>query len=260
MNDKCQRNECNFRTHIDILNNGGTHCCKSCKLVGSHGPFCERILYVSTEASDILLNPIDLLVVVVSCKKHSHLWPKILDRHIENLVILCGGAEKTELVDNILYLKCSDSYEGLPEKMMSAIEFIVTNDRFASITHILKADDHDTDYTSKQIANIPIKFGNILRSRDFIGQKLWPGCDRKYFFGKVDKTSIWHNKQYKGPSVPLLDGGATYILSKKAMLYIYENKMEYMNHIMEDLMVALILHKYNIRPFQLNYGIKTWRG
>jgi len=39
--DKCQRNGCKFKVHTNIQNNGGTHCCRSCKDRNSHGPACE---------------------------------------------------------------------------------------------------------------------------------------------------------------------------------------------------------------------------
>ncbi len=55
-----------------------------------------------------------ILVVILSCMKNKALWPKILERGIPNLIILCGGAEETKLDRQILNLKCVDGYEGLP--------------------------------------------------------------------------------------------------------------------------------------------------
>ena len=73
--------------------------------------------------------------------------------------------------------------------------------------------------------------------------------------------SYWDNEEYNGHYVPWLDGGKSYILSKKAMNYI-NNEYNftnldslYQNEIYEDLMVAKILYKYNIIPSKLNYGI-----
>lgn len=42
-NSKCQREGCNFKLHTNLKNNGGTHCCISCKAGKSHGPACQRI-------------------------------------------------------------------------------------------------------------------------------------------------------------------------------------------------------------------------
>ena len=40
--NKCQREYCNFKVHTNFKNNGGTHCCKSCKAGKLHGPACQR--------------------------------------------------------------------------------------------------------------------------------------------------------------------------------------------------------------------------
>lgn len=40
--NKCQRGDCNFRVHTNLQNNGGTHCCWSCKAGKLHGPACQR--------------------------------------------------------------------------------------------------------------------------------------------------------------------------------------------------------------------------
>jgi hypothetical protein len=42
MENKCNRTSCNYLTHSDINNNGGTHCCKLCKIDGNHGSQCQR--------------------------------------------------------------------------------------------------------------------------------------------------------------------------------------------------------------------------
>lgn len=39
---KCARHECNFERHPDALNNGGTHCCKFCKIKWEHGALCTK--------------------------------------------------------------------------------------------------------------------------------------------------------------------------------------------------------------------------
>ena len=38
---KCARPECDFEKHPNPKNNGGAHCCNSCRLTGSHGPACK---------------------------------------------------------------------------------------------------------------------------------------------------------------------------------------------------------------------------
>lgn len=217
---------------------------------------------IITQKNELLFN-INLLVVVVSCKKNSELWPKIINRKIDNFIILCGGSETTKLEDNILYLKCSDEYDGLSEKMLKAFDFIINSEKFSSITHILKADDHDTEYNNIQIKNIVIKYNNILLSHDYIGQQNIPGLlNGKYHFGKVSQTSKWYNKPLTiVKKILFLGGGQTYILSRKSLYFINKHLTEYDNYgSYEDVMMAVILRQYNIYPYTLNYGIKFWPG
>jgi len=205
-----------------------------------------------------------MIVVVISCKKHQDLWPNIFKRNVPDLYIVCGGFEETRLNGNIIELKCNDFYEGLPEKVILAYEFIYKNIPF---THILKVDDHDTDFTSKQILNIESKLKIILNTRDYIGQKLNSNPpDRKYHFNKTSNDSHWKTQEYSGEYKPWLGGGETYILSKKAIHCILsehnESTLDILrkNEIYEDLMIGKILFANGIYPSQVNYGIKHWKG
>jgi hypothetical protein len=201
-----------------------------------------------------------LLTVVLSCKKHEHLWQKILQRNIPNLVILCGGFEETKLDRQILQLNCIDTYDGLPEKIMFAIDFLL-NSEF-NFTHILKADDHDTDFNSETIYNIQENFKDILKTNHYIGQRIISPSEmgRTHHFGKVPEGSVWYNKPYEGPAIEYCGGGETYILSKHAMNLIVSKKDIVVNHILEDEMIGSILLNYDIHPYKLEYGIKTWIG
>jgi len=207
-----------------------------------------------------IYNPIDILVVVVSCNKNKHLWPIILERKVENLVILCGGCE-TYLESNILHLNCSDLYEGLPEKMICAIDFILKCPKFKSVTHILKVDDHDTMFTKDTINNIALNHKDILNTREYIGQILWKEGNFKHHYGKVTPHSYWSNRPFVGPKYEFASGGESYILNRYAMTCINNsyniNNLTYLRntYILEDVMIGIILKSYNITPYKLNYGI-----
>lgn len=210
------------------------------------------------------MDAIKLLTVVLSCKKHEDLWQKILQRNIPNLIILSGGFEETRLDGHILQLKCNDLYEGIPEKIILAYEFIYKNIEF---THILKVDDHDTEFTSEQITNIQVNFKNILDTKDYIGQRLNSGeGNRKWHIKKVSDNSQWKKKEYTGKYKPWLGGGETYILSKNAIHCILSKYNELTldilrtSEIYEDIMISKILFENKIYPFELNYGIKCWKG
>jgi hypothetical protein len=206
----------------------------------------------------------NILVISLSCTKNAPLWPKLIELEIQDHVILCGGAEKTKLEGKILYLKCCDTYDGLSEKMLKAIDFILNCEKFSHITHILKADDHDTELSSYKITEISHKFKEELEYYDYIGQQLLPRFRfPRHHFGKVPIDSVWHNKEFMPEKTSsYLGGGTTYILSRWALLYINqpENKEYYIHYLYEDLMMGVILDKYSIKPYKLYYGIRTWRG
>lgn len=205
-----------------------------------------------------------MIVVVISCKKHQDLWPAIFNRNVPDLYIVCGGFEETRLNGNIIELNCNDFYEGLPEKVVLAYEFIYKNIPF---THILKVDDHDTEFTSEQIKNIQVNFKNILDTKDYIGQRLIKSKpDPKYHFKKTSNASHWKTQEYSGDYKPWLGGGETYILSNKAIKCVIskynETTLDILrkNEIYEDLMIGKILFAGGILPHELKYGIKHWYG
>jgi len=203
---------------------------------------------------------VNLLIVIVSCRKHEQLWPKLLDRHIPNSVILCGDSEVSYVDGKMLYLKCSDAYEGLSEKMMSAFEFITKCSLFNEYTHIMKADDCGTEFTAEQITEIQRKHEGILTTHDYIGQYLVPECNlgRRHHFGRVAKESIWYNKEYTEEYRPYLGGGYTYILSRKAVECLVAQKTETLKYVLEDAMMGVLLYNCNIHPHAVNYGVRCW--
>jgi len=211
---------------------------------------------------DQLFMPIRILVVVLSCQKYSNLWPEILNRGIRDIVILCGGNEKESYMENkIIYLKCNDLYDGLPEKMVCAIDFILKQPEFSSVTHILKADDHDTKFNKEHIDNLEQRHSNILNTHDYIGQQIWDYGNYLHHIGRVPLYSFWNNRKLEDSSRPFCSGNATYILSKKAMMCVNNNfninNLDFLRktYVLEDTMMANILYTENIKPFKLNYGI-----
>ena len=203
------------------------------------------------------------LVVVLSCKKNEHLWSKIIEKNINNLIIFCGDPQlKSNYLykNKILYLKCEDTYDHLPTKIYMMIKAILDIDEFSSITHIFKIDDHDT----KLPINIIDKLKSVItKNMDYSGQRVnWHyhkkntfRGNNKWHYNKCPKSSIWYNKPYLGDYVPWCDGGCGYILSIKSMKLIkcsLSIKEIYKNHIYEDLMIGNVLYQHNIEPIKIN--------
>ena len=208
----------------------------------------------------------NILVTVMSCKKHSHLWNEIKNR-TENLIIFTGSYNKSPTYydknEKILYLRCNDNYEGLPEKMILMIEQILTLPEFKDVTHILKIDDHDTMFTDENIKNLYSL--NELYLYNYIGQKKEyraPNTWSDYHFGKISEQSHWNNKKGDVSDVTWLDGGCSYILSRKAMKIInkfYNSsnlKTLRNNEIYEDVMIGRLLALHNCKAHLVNFNIK----
>jgi hypothetical protein len=208
---------------------------------------------------------INILVTVLSCKKHSYLWNEIKNR-TKKLIVFTGSYNDSTFYDKsskVLYLNCNDHYEGLPEKMILMIEQILTMPEFKNITHILKIDDHDTFFTDENIKNLYNL--NDLNFYNYIGQKKihnGPDTWSNYHFGKISPNSHWNNKEADVSNVTWLDGGCSYILSKKAMkkinkIYNSSNINEVReNEIFEDVMIARLLSQNKINAHEVNYNIK----
>lgn len=210
-----------------------------------------------------------ILVTVLSCNKHEHLWSKITSKGIDNLIIFVGDSS-TNVYDpltRVLRLKCNDKYEGLPEKMILMMEYVIQSNIFSDITHIIKIDDHDNVFTKENIKNLY----NIkeLKKYHYVGQKLnnksvypWEWHNgNNWHIGKVSEKCFWYEKYYSGGYLPWLDGGCSYVLSKEAMQCITSwynsSNLEELrqSEIFEDVMIGKILYHHDIFPKQVNYNI-----
>jgi hypothetical protein len=210
-----------------------------------------------------------LLVTVMSCHKNWELWKEIKKNVKHNLIIFSYSPKNENWYDaneKILYLKCRDTYECLPEKVICMIDQILNNPVFNDITHILKIDDHEAvNLTDEKVRRLYTY--KEIRMHHYIGQDLLHASNdpesgaRSYHYGKVTPNSEWDNNPYRGKFVYWLNGGKTYILSRTAMKCInYEYNCSnldnlYRREIYEDLMVAKCLFKHKIFPVQFNYNI-----
>lgn len=203
----------------------------------------------------------NILPVIVSCKKNSDTWKSIIHLN-KNAIIFYGdpNMEENYYFDEntrILKLKCNDFYEGLPEKMIALINAVLEITCFKDITHIIKIDDYDV---INKIVNMDQLKTTVNPKNQYMGKRVIRETrqneDRKWHFGKCSKGSHWQTKEYKGKYTTWADGGKGYILSIAAMkiinsVYNFTNINDIKKyHIYEDLMIALILNKFNIKPVQ----------
>jgi hypothetical protein len=213
----------------------------------------------------------NILPVILSCKKNKHLWENIIEK-IPDCLIFCGDEtlETNYLLEtNILYLKCNDFYEGLPEKIIAMLNVINTDPIFSDITHIIKIDDHDTKIKENFKQSIKLN-EQLIVNNHYLGQRINRPyrigylrkptlvVDVKWHFGKCSPLSDWNFKPYTGKYVDWADGGCGYILSKYAInciciLYDFNNLFKIKEyHIYEDVMIGLIMNKCNIKPLLIH--------
>lgn len=212
----------------------------------------------------------NILVCLISCQKNKELWNEYLEKDIDNLIIVCGDNDLQQLykLDNkVLYLKCSDLYCGLCEKIIFMINAIIELEIFQNITHILKVDD-DNYFTKENI--IELSKSNVIKEYQYVGKLL--------HISDIDVTGDWHfnntkpdnylyNKKYYGkPNIEYLDGGEAYILSRYALNKIKQyygfNDLDKIRreHIYEDYMIGEIMDYYRIKPYINKYPIYGDKG
>jgi len=198
------------------------------------------------------------------------LWDGIISKGVDDLIITTGQEQDEipkddkahfDALNRILHLPCNDAYEGLPEKIVRMVDYVLHAHEFSHITHLIKIDDHDNVFHRKNIEHIATCVPE-LATHDYIGQKLQKcSGDRSYHRPRVDRDSPWAHKSYEGAFVPWLHGGSSYILSRRAMLCINDtfnlNNIESVtqSEIFEDVMIARILHERGIHPHEMSYGI-----
>ena len=208
-------------------------------------------------------NNVKILLVIMSCSKNRGLWEKL--KNIDSRSIIFYGNPKQQdeyfLNEQILSLKCGDTYDHLPHKILLMIKAITNLTIFSDVTHIFKIDDHDTKFDQNTIDNITnIKNisclhygGQRLQHYEFYNKlvKFPRGGNRRFHFNKCPVDSYWNNKLYEGPYTTWADGGCGYILSRKSMNFITEYYNSHQdeilkNHIYEDVMIAVILFHHHI--------------
>ena len=160
----------------------------------------------------------------------------------EDYLILLGNHNKIEKKNNILYVDIEDHYENIPKKIITALEWIYKNTWY---THIYKVDD---DFFKVNI-NTNIELLNL----DYYGNYIINNMDRTYHFDKChDKelnTIEYENKFFYKYAA----GGYGYILSRKSIYILIQNKSYIFNEIYEDKAIGDVLYKNNIIVNNTNY-------
>lgn len=165
-------------------------------------------------------------------------------KYLNFSIIVCGGDEtKYYSEKKILFIDCNDLYEGLPEKIIKTLKFLVEYENFKNYTHFVKLDE-----------NIEIKClipYYQIKNINYAGNVQSIAGNRKWHFNKCSPNSKFYNTEYKGIYVPWCKGGYGYIISRGAINLI-KDVSDYQNHIYEDLYLAITLKGKGIPAIDFN--------
>lgn len=214
-------------------------------------------------------------IVITSCEKNKYKTIVQKDTWLKNgrcleYYFLIGKPEMREnwkIEGDYLYLKCSDEYLGLPEKLVKAYEYFGKNR--PDMKGVIKMDD-DNYVNVKNLW----RFVGSCWGKDYLGNSV---C----LFSKGDYESSLENRkraeyvltnyfrvkgitdyEYKVEiSGRWYNGGHGYYLSRKSVETIINhfsvNEMNEMKEIYEDKMMADILRRYGIIEWDLSMPEKN---
>lgn len=155
-----------------------------------------------------------------------------------------GGSTVEKVVNDNVYLTCSDYYEDLPKKTYAALEWVKKN--YPNMDWIFKTDDDIIfDFVKLHKLWTIVSLHNIPYSGHVV-----PCCKHisTYHYGKVTDKS--KEKPFEVNELIYCSGGG-YLLSRQAMELCLSKKDVYDNHIFEDQATGVVLNSYGIIPVML---------
>ena len=167
----------------------------------------------------------------------------------DDFIIVQGGFGYNSYNKNkkIVNIQCNDKYEGLPEKVFKTYKYLIESSDFNHYTHFFKLDE---DMIVKKLITSN-EYNNIYNNINFGG--IVQNCvgNRKWHIGKCSPEHYYNTTEYIGIYVPWCLGGYGYIISRIA-IEIIKNDNTYLEHIYEDLYIAILLYKNKISPININ--------
>jgi tetratricopeptide (TPR) repeat protein len=198
------------------------------------------------------------LMLVIGCEKFRDKLD-LLRNHVYSglgvaYLFVIGRPEQLlpwRIVEDVLYVKSADTYEGLSAKVTQAMSFVAhcTSARF-----VFKVDD-DVIVCNEQRF---IGFVNWLLSEcefDYLGSVAGRGgIDRAWHYGKCQKATLNHEPFDLAMRNVYAAGGAPgYVLSRRACEHLVEHVTRYPGtirevYVFEDVLVGSVLAEYGITP------------
>ena len=177
------------------------------------------------------------MFIVIATKKYIIKYDKLLkylSTFKQKYYIVLSGSE-TKINNNEILVNIEDIWENLSKKIILAIELIYKNTNY---THIYKVND--TFY------ELNLNYENHIYKYDFYGNYIINSLNKKRHFEKCNDNEL-NNLEYDNILYgPYPYGKYGYILSRKSMFIILNNKKYIENEIYEDKSISDVLFKNNI--------------
>ena len=181
-----------------------------------------------------------LYVFITHQKNLNNCYDRISNMMLDDFVVVQGGCVKDSYDEEkkIINLNCNDSYIGLPEKVMKAFHFLVSDERFGKYTHFCKLDDD---------MKIIKRFDNL--SDDYLGVVHYGDGNRQWHIGRAG--NFWDKVPYLGEFKPWCMGGYGYVVSRVALEKSTPN-FNYLDHIYEDVYIGLLMNSVGVTPTNID--------
>lgn len=181
-----------------------------------------------------------LYVFITHQKNLNNCYDRISNMMLDDFVVVQGGCIKDSYDEEkkIINLNCNDSYIGLPEKVMKAFHFLVSDERFGKYTHFCKLDDD---------MKIIKRFDNL--SDDYLGVVHYGDGNRQWHIGRAG--NFWDKVPYLGEFKPWCMGGYGYVVSRVALEKFTPN-FNYLDHIYEDVYIGLLMNSVGVTPTNID--------
>lgn len=181
-----------------------------------------------------------LYVFITHQKNLNNCYDRISNMMLDDFVVVQGGCIKDSYDEEkkIINLNCNDSYIGLPEKVMKAFHFLVSDERFGKYTHFCKLDDD---------MKIIKRFDNL--SDDYLGVVHYGDGNRQWHIGRAG--NFWDKVPYLGEFKPWCMGGYGYVVSRVALEKSTPN-FNYLDHIYEDVYIGLLMNSVGVTPTNID--------
>jgi hypothetical protein len=191
------------------------------------------------------------ILIILNCKKYAHKRQTQIDTWLKQIqipyyhIIGDNDLENEYLLDqsnNVLYVKCKDTYEALPQKTYLAVNACLT--LFPDLQYLLKTDDD----MKCNIDNFNIVL-TLIRGFDYGGEVIH--CvehmsDYHYPYVSADFRKLIHMKDIH------YCPGRFYFLSKKACSIVQHEKEWIYSAMFEDYAIGHAMITHGIKALNLN--------